>query len=247
MSSSRSRSPQPVGDQLVAIADRLAGAVEALRFAGKVAHVYNPLRYARGAHAQFLQRYARRGASLLVGMNPGPWGMMQTGVPFGEVGVVRDWLAIDGAIKRPAHEHPMRPILGYDCRRSEVSGARLWGWARDRFDTPEAFFSRFFVWNYCPLAFLVASGANLTPDKLPQAEREPLYAACDVALAEVAALLEPPLVIGIGAFAEARARSALAARELPVATVLHPSPASPRANRGWALQVEAQLRALGAL
>jgi single-strand selective monofunctional uracil DNA glycosylase len=173
--------------------------------------------------------------------------MAQTGVPFGEVGAVRDWLGIDAAIERPAREHAKRPILGYACPRSEVSGARLWGWARDRFGEPEEFFARFFVWNYCPLAFLVDSGANLTPDKLPRDERDALYAACDHALAEIVALLSPPMVIGIGAFAEARARAALPDGGPPVATVLHPSPASPLANRGWAPQAEAQLARLGAL
>ena len=65
-------------------------------------------------------------------------------------------------------------VLGFECRRSEVSGARLWGWARDRFGTPQRFFERFFVANYCPLAFMEASGANRTPDKLSAAEQQEL-------------------------------------------------------------------------
>jgi single-strand selective monofunctional uracil DNA glycosylase len=31
----------------------------------------------------------------------------------------------------------------------------------------------------------------------------------------------------------------------PVGQVLHPSPASPKANRGWAAQADAELAALG--
>ena len=32
---------------------------------------------------------------VFLGMNPGPFGMAQVGVPFGEVAAVRDWLRID--------------------------------------------------------------------------------------------------------------------------------------------------------
>ncbi len=234
-----------VGEDVVAISRRLREAVDALDFARPVAHVYNPLGYARATAESYLERYARAGVdAALIGMNPGPFGMAQTGVPFGEVAAVRDWLRIEGVVERPANEHPKRPILGFDCPRSEVSGRRLWGWARDRFGTPEAFFERFFVWNYCPLVFMEAGGRNLTPDKLPREESAPLFAACDAALVALVERLAPARAIGVGKFAEARARGALGG-DFPVGTVLHPSPASPAANRGWTEQAEAQLRALG--
>ena len=101
-------------------------------------------------------------------------------------------------------------MLGFDCRRAEVSGTRLWGWARDRFGTPERSFERFFVANYCPLAFMESSGANRTPDKLPAAEQQALFSACDEALRDVVRLLRPRIVVGVGGFAERRARAALA-------------------------------------
>jgi single-strand selective monofunctional uracil DNA glycosylase len=166
-------------------------------------------------------------------------------VPFGEVGLAREWLGIEGRVGRPAREHPARPIEGFACRRSEASGARLWGWARARFGTPEAFFTRFFVWNYCPLVFMEASGRNRTPDKLPAREREPLFAACDAALRAVIEPLRPQLVIGIGAFAHARLQALWPSGPLRTGTILHPSPASPLANRDWAGQAEAGLRRLG--
>ncbi len=229
------------------IARRLAREADALEFGPPVVHVYNPLVYARRNHEQYLRRYARPGVrALLVGMNPGPWGMAQTGVPFGESEHVRDWLGIDEPLEPPRVQHPKRPIDGHACGRSEVSGRRIWSWAKERFGTPDAFFDRFFVWNYCPLCFLEDSGRNRTPDKLPAREREPLFAVCDDALRRLVEHLGPELVIGVGAFARDRARSTLgdAAR---VETILHPSPASPLANRGWAEQAEAQLRELGVL
>jgi single-strand selective monofunctional uracil DNA glycosylase len=231
---------------LILVSRALSKRVSVLRFADPVCHVYNPLDYARGSHERYLERYGEgQKEVLLLGMNPGPFGMAQTGVPFGDVALVRDWLGILGTVGKPEHEHPKRRVLGFDCPRSEVSGTRLWGWARARFGTPERFFRRFFVANYCPLAFLESSGRNRTPDKLPVAELEPLFAACDQALREVVGLLEPRIVVGIGGFAERRARAALAGADVAVGTILHPSPASPRANRGWAEAIEPQLAALG--
>ena len=183
--------------------------------------------------------------AVLVGMNPGPFGMGQTGVPFGDVGFVRDWMGIEAPVDRPENEHPKRRVLGFDCPRSEVSGSRLWGWVAERFGAPEPFFSRFFVINYCPLVFMESTGRNRTPDKLRPEERDALLSLCDRALREAIALLAPTLVVGVGAWATKRARAALGDQGVRIGTVLHPSPASPKANRGWAPQAEQDLRSLG--
>jgi single-strand selective monofunctional uracil DNA glycosylase len=231
---------------LIQISRTLARKVERLRFAPPVRHVYNPLRYARAPHEAYLARFgAPPRQVVLLGMNPGPFGMAQTGVPFGDVASVRDWLGIEGSVGKPADEHPKRPVAGFACGRAEVSGTRLWGWAQERFETPERFFARFLVLNYCPLVFLEESGRNRTPDKLPRAEREPLVALCDEALVSAVDLLRPAFVVGVGAFAHARAEHALSDRSVKVGGMLHPSPASPRANRGWAEQAERDLQALG--
>ncbi|MDH5675773.1 MAG: single-stranded DNA-binding protein [Myxococcales bacterium] len=229
---------------------RLNRELEALRFADPVTHVYNPLRYAQKPHRQYLRRYAQSPKRVLyLGMNPGPYGMAQTGVPFGEIAHVRDWLGIEAPVERPDPEHPKRPIQGFACPKSEVSGARLWGALKARHRTPEHFFREHFIANYCPLIFMEESGKNRTPDKLPAAERDPLFEACDSHLRALVNALEPSWVIGVGKFAEARARAALKdharAADISIATVLHPSPASPLANRGWAEQAERQLQALG--
>ena len=231
---------------LPAIADRLRRKVNRQAFTDPVTHVYNPLNYAWEPHARYLERYGRgRKEVILLGMNPGPWGMAQTGVPFGEVNFVRDWLEINEPVGKPKREHPKRPVAGFACQRSEVSGARLWGWAKDTFVTPRRFFDRFFVANYCPLMFMEETGRNRTPDKLPLVEREPLFAACDLALNRMVEALQPRYVIGVGAFAESRARAALAGLDVTVGGILHPSPASPAANRDWAAKAAAQLTDLG--
>jgi single-strand selective monofunctional uracil DNA glycosylase len=211
-----------------------------------VAYIYRPLDYAWEPHRLYLERYGRGHRQvMLVGMNPGPFGMAQTGVPFGDVDMVRDWLGIEAAVGKPDREHPKRPVQGFGCRRREVSGQRLWGWARERCGSPEHFFGRFFVANYCPLLFLEESGRNLTPDALPRAQREPLLEICDRALRETAAVLGLEYVIGTGRFSADRVAVSLAGMAPTPGRIPHPSPASPAANRGWAEQTEKALRNLG--
>jgi len=227
---------------LIAAADLLSDQVDKLGFSLPVTHVYNPLGYARQAHHQFL-RLAQPASTqvLFLGMNPGPWGMAQTGVPFGQVDAVRNWLGIDAVIDKPNNEHPKRPVEGLACKRSEVSGQRLWGLFRERFKTPDAFFQEHFVVNHCPLVFMESTGRNRTPDKLPPQERQPLDEACDAHLRTVIKILKPRFLVGVGAYAETCLRRAIATAShdeaddyCPIVTrILHPSPASPAANKGW--------------
>lgn len=232
--------------ELIVAAQKLSRAVSGLSFSAPVTHVYNPLDYAWACHEQYLQHYGEgKKRIVFVGMNPGPFGMTQTGVPFGEIAAVRDWLRLDAPIARPVRENPARPIEGWDCPRSEVSGRRLWGLFAQRFGEAGNFFAEHFVANYCPLAFF-AGARNLTPDKLPEKEAAPLFAACDAHLAEVVRASGAEWVIGIGGFAEDRARDALEnVAGIRFGRILHPSPASPAANRGWAEQATKQMRALG--
>jgi single-strand selective monofunctional uracil DNA glycosylase len=243
---------------LLAAVDRLRADLAGCSPGPPVVYVYDPLEYAAGPYREYLRRYASppRVAPervLLVGMNPGPWGMAQTGVPFGAVSRVRDWLGLEGPVGRPAREHPKKRVEGFACRREEVSGERLWGWAQQTFGTPEAFFERFFVWNYCPLMFLDEGGRNVTPDRLRAGELARLHAPCDAALRAAVSSLGFSTVVGVGDYALGRARAALQdnAQEsrqeaaVRLGKILHPSPASPAANRGWAAQASAQLRALG--
>ena len=234
--------------ELIASTRRLADDLRDLEFSPPVAYVYRTLDYTWSAQEEYLKRYGKgRKRVVFLGMNPGPFGMAQTGVPFGEVAAVRDWMGIETPIGKPALEHPKRPIEGFECKRSEVSGRRLWGLFSERFGTADAFFKDHFVLNFCPLVWMSGTGANLTPDKLSASEMAPVEQACAKHLQEVLALLKPAFLIGVGAFAEERLRRAAEAcgSSGVVGRVLHPSPASPAANRGWSEAASRQLAELG--
>ena len=232
--------------KIVEAAAELRDSVSRLNFSLRVEYVYNPLKYAWLAHEQFLNRYgAGKKRIVFMGMNPGPFGMAQVGVPFGEVTAVRDWLRIDAPIGKPDKEHPKRQILGLKCPRSEVSGRRFWGLFSDEFSSPKTFFEDHFVLNYCPLAFLENTGRNRTPDKLPVVETKPLETLCNRHLIEVVKILEPEWLVAVGGFAEKKANQVLGKMSVKIGRVLHPSPASPAANRGWADQARKQLQDQG--
>lgn len=231
---------------ICAVTETLVAQVERLTFSAPVTHVYNPMVYARRGFDCYVERFAGGARPVvLLGMNPGPFGMAQTGVPFGDVEMVSGWMGISEPVTQPATPHPKRPVSGFSCTRREVSGSRLWGWARQRFGSPDAFFKTFFVLNYCPLVFMESSGRNRTPDKLAPDERKRLFRICDQALVEIIDILVPQWVVGIGAFAEKRIQTALDGVELKTGRISHPSPANPKANRGWAQVVESELAAMG--
>ncbi len=235
-------------NELISSTQRLADALRELPFSAPVACTYRTLDYTWQAHEQYLKRFGNgKKRVVFLGMNPGPFGMAQTGVPFGEVAAVRDWMKIEARIEKPAYEHPKRPIDGFQCVRSEVSGRRLWGLFAERFENAENFFTEHFVLNYCPLIWMSATGANLTPDKLPATEMAPVEEACLKHLQEVISILQPSWLIGVGAFAEERMRRAAEAggSKAKIGKILHPSPASPAANRGWAEAASRQLAELG--
>jgi len=235
-----------IASKVRAATRKLCERLAELHFAAPVTHVYNPLEYARRPHNAYIRSYGDDLKRVIfLGMNPGPFGMAQTGVPFGDIAYVRGWLGIEGSVGRPAIEHPKRPIRGFDCPRSEVSGSRLWGAIAEHYGTPEKFFRSRFIVNYCPLVFIESSGRNRTPDKLPASEREPLFSSCDAYLRRLVEIFEAEWIVGIGAFAEQRAREALADREIRIGRILHPSPANPRANADWSGIARGELEALG--
>ncbi len=234
-----------IAQVILEAASQLREEVNKLTFGEPVHTIYNPLDYAWSPHRQYIERFGNGPKKVIfLGMNPGPWGMAQVGVPFGEIDAVKSWMNIDSKVHKPTIEHPKRPITGFETTRSEVSGKRLWGLFEQKFVIPERFFQDHFVANYCPLVFMEESGRNYTPDKLRRSERDALYAACDEHLRQIVAVMQPEWVIGVGKFAYDRANDALKDLSLKTETILHPSPASPAANRGWSEIVEKKLKAL---
>jgi single-strand selective monofunctional uracil DNA glycosylase len=232
---------------LIQAAGNLREELRGLTFPDPVHATYNPLEYAWERHCDYLTRFGSgKKKVLFLGMNPGPYGMTQTGVPFGEVPHVRDWMGISGSVEKPDPEHQKRPVTGFACERSEVSGRRLWGLFADVFGTADSFFEDHFVTNFCPLVWMKDTGANLTPDKLPKDCMVPVQAACLAHLKKVIEVLEPELLIGVGAFAEKQLGAASDGSQI-LGKILHPSPASPAANRDFVGTATKQLKELGLL
>ncbi len=238
-------------DKILAAAQELSAEVGKLSFSTPVAYTYNPLDYAWAGHEAYVRRFGEgRKDMFFLGMNPGPFGMAQTGVPFGEIAAVTLWMGISAAIGQPAATHPKRPVQGFSCPRSEVSGRRLWGLFEEMFGTAENFFARAYVANYCPLIWMSETGANITPDKLPREQVAAVDAACRRHLVQLLEITQPGLLVGVGAYALKQLELAVA--ELPeetrkgmvLGTILHPSPASPVANKFWPQRPREQLLAL---
>lgn len=212
-------------------------------------HVYDPSDYARAPMGEYLRRYcAGEKRILFMGMNPGPWGMAQTGVPFGAVPWVRDWMGISGKVGAPPDAHPQRPVLGWKCPRVEVSGDRLWSFFGHAHGSAADFFSSRCVVNYCPLLFLSANDGgvrNIAVNKMTGNAAGKMFALCDEHMDAVLRATRPEIAIGIGDWAERRLLRLAGLGSLQVGKILHPSPASPLANRGFAKVAAEQLRVLG--
>jgi single-strand selective monofunctional uracil DNA glycosylase len=231
---------------LKTITDNLLHMLTPLDFGEPITHVYNPLEYARAPYDIYLERYAVAPKEIvLVGMNPGPWGMVQTGIPFGDVEMVKNWLGIEATVGKPSAPHPKRPVQGFSCPKSEVSGKRLWGWAAKTYGTPEHFLKRYIVINYCPLAFFGENGHNYTPNLLRVADRKPLISVCDLALRHMIEYLNPQFVVGVGKFTAQRIKKNIDDNSIITGSITHPSPANPRANQGWSTIVTRELQELG--
>jgi len=201
---------------------------------GSVDAVYNPLAYAWEPHRAYLELASGGGAkTLLLGMNPGPHGMGQMGIPFAATSVVRDLLKItDLEVGQPSTPHPKRPISGLGWPKEEVSGTRLWGLLENEYGSAESIFKSVFLLNHCPLMLFSGERAtNITPDKITGPTTKALLERCDDHLREVVDIMQIERVIGVGRYSEKRALNALSGIDISITTCWHPSPASPLANR----------------
>ncbi len=239
---------ETIASRLIQVGRELADELRPLKFSDPVTHTYLTVDYARVGYEAYLETFANsKKRTLLLGMNPGPYGMAQTGVPFGEIAAVRDWMKLLPEIGKPGNEHPKRKISGMDCEKSEVSGRRLWGLFAEHFPDAKDFFKDHLVINFCPLIWMKDTGANLTPDKIRATEMSAVDAACQKHLRRLIEILEPQYLIGVGAYAKNQMSTAqeYLGGTATIGKILHPSPASPAANRGWAEVAERQLREIG--
>ncbi|XP_075222511.1 single-strand-selective monofunctional uracil-DNA glycosylase [Lycorma delicatula] len=203
-----------------------------------VEYIYNPLEYAFEVHSNFVNKFCNEKKQLLfLGMNPGPWGMMQTGVPFGDINTVKNWLKLSGNITEPHRQHPNKRVKGFDCKRVEVSGKRFWSLAQHLSNNnPNTFFSNSFLHNYFPLVLLSSTGKNITPADLKSSDQKLIQNICNESLLEILAHLQVKYVIAIGRFAERRVVSLLKNKnvtDIKVVYISHPSPRNPASNKDW--------------
>ncbi|XP_012233576.1 single-strand selective monofunctional uracil DNA glycosylase [Linepithema humile] len=238
-----------ISDKLLSIEQKLCAKLQNITFPSSVQYIYNPLEYAFETHAMYVRKYCTGVKKILfVGMNPGPWGMSQTGVPFGEISMVRDWLKISGPVGHPSKEHSDRKVMGFQCTRSEISGLRLWGLFKELCGSPENFFEHAYIHNYCPLAFMDVKARNITPAELKGEGQNILHEACDRSLIDIIQLLKAEIIIGIGNYAEKRIQLAVQTAGLSVEVMVlrHPSPRAV-GNNNWKEIAKQRLEELGLL
>lgn len=202
----------------------------------------NPTVYAYENYAQAMARLADgpRGV-LLVGMNPGPHGMAQTGVPFGDVVNARAILGRQSqgsgwsGCRLALGDKVLLDAKGLDYHRGEVSGDRLWSALQQICGSLESAYQQVCVINYCPLLFLDNGGLNVTPDDFPKSDRVRLpkfTAACDEHLRRVVKALTPKIVIAVGGYSDKRCRVALG-HTVPIVKITHPSPRTAATAGAW--------------
>ncbi|KAK6639299.1 hypothetical protein RUM43_007571 [Polyplax serrata] len=226
-------------EKLLAIEHQMCSELNNLKFTPPIDYVYNPLLYAKDLHENFIKKYFENCSKkiLFLGMNPGPWGMCQTGIVFGDKDHVKEWLKLCGQVNKPKKEHPRKKITGLDCSRKEISGKKFWGFFRKLCQTPEQFFQHSFVYNLCCLAFVDTSGKNITPPEIKDIQvRNRLLNICNETFVKIIKEFKFEIVIGVGKFAEKNAITELRRNGLSNVKVLsipHPSPRSAKIFRVW--------------
>lgn len=75
----------PISTKFLDLIDELNVSLEQLHLPSEIQCIYNPTVYARHTFEIFVQKYCNSKKDIMYfGMNPGPWGMSQTGVRISE-------------------------------------------------------------------------------------------------------------------------------------------------------------------
>ncbi|XP_058812970.1 single-strand selective monofunctional uracil DNA glycosylase [Topomyia yanbarensis] len=229
---------QPLWQRVYQLELQLCDALKQIPLPASAAVTYDPIEYAVELHLAYMQRYLDGPKPVLfLGMNPGPWGMCQTGVPFGYIPAVRDWMQLRGQVLKPIPELSVRPVEGLACTRGEQSGQRWWGLYERICGKPENFFRNCFVFNICPLAFFQANGRNITPADLKGTSKTRMQEVCTEYLQSALELFNPSIIISVGRYTEDRVKALvrqnlLDATRVQLKCMPHPSPRSLN-NTNW--------------
>lgn len=219
--------PPGVPEDLLTLDKQTIKKMDVLKFdKKKVQYVYNPVDYAYAGYSRYVRKYLKSSKKILfVGLNPGPYGMCQTGIPFGDVSTVKEWMELEMDISKPLDECPKKPVDGLKCTTVEQSGKRFWGFFKKKCGAADNFFRNAFVINYCPIAFFDRSGKNVTPNELEVSSREELEKICDEYLEKVVEMVKCEIIICVGRYAEHKVKSIFIDNsEINILYMKHPSP-----------------------
>ena len=132
--------------------------------------VWNPGSYGAPWHRVFREIYPLRERPILMfGLNPGPYGMGQTGIPFTDVRRLRQCLPKMALTLRERGREPRVPGLAprslrrFFTREFESSAVRVYRFLELGWGSAEKGWRSVGVANSCPLLFLDPEGRNQTP------------------------------------------------------------------------------------
>ncbi|XP_055849953.1 single-strand selective monofunctional uracil DNA glycosylase [Episyrphus balteatus] len=229
--------PTPLWKQFIDIECNLNKELANLKFPN-ITHVYNPIEYAFDLHCQYLKKYLNGPKKmLLIGMNPGPNGMAQNGVPFGNTNTVKNLMKIEGQVEQPPSLHPKRPVTGLACKTEEPSGVRIWTLIGKLAGSLEIFSQQCFMHNFCPLAFFDVQGKNITPGELKGDVKAEVRNICLKYLEQEIQLIQPEIIIAIGSYVgdcmkRLAKQSIYIGSNIKILQLAHPSPRSVN-NNNW--------------
>ncbi|KAI8124664.1 hypothetical protein FF38_10666 [Lucilia cuprina] len=192
----------------------------------EISYIYNPVEYAADLHQAYLKKYLKGGKKVLfIGLNPGPNGMGQTGIPFGNITTVRDKMGLNGTVNQPPNIHPKRPVNGLATTIEEPSGKRLWTKFQELSDgSLDIFFEQCFVYNFCPLLFYNSKGDYISPQKLKAPYNRQISNACLHTIEQILELIQPEVIVAIGRYAYDNLKAVKYCIEKRLLYLRHPSP-----------------------
>lgn len=185
--------------------------------------VLNVHAYGWSAYEAFVRAYYSDGRPriLALSMNPGPFGAVQTGIPFCDVPLARQLL--------PGFDRLIAAKPSWVAsERREISALKLVVWSDARFGGIRGLYARVLLAMTCPLAILRGPRKTNVPlPALPRREQEKIEAFIPRHAAEEIRLAEPAGILMLGEWAQRVWRIALRTdpglASLPALAAPHPA------------------------